>query len=288
MPKVIMMRGPSGSGKSTWAKNYVTENKKVVRINRDDLRAMLHQNKHQSHDYEDVVGKAETQIAHAAISKGFDVIVDNTHLTPRSEARWENFCKGYPSLNFQTKDMGWDLEKCVHNDFLRGPIGGTVGEAVIHRQFLEAGKLVLPEDRKIVLVDVDGTLADHEGIRSAYDESKVLSDRPRETIIKWVQALAEEYTIIIVSGRHSTCGSSTSSWLTCFKVPFKYLFMRHAWSNQSDVLEKNQILTALLKLVPKERIAFALDDRQKVINGVWRVNGITVYPVRGEGPETDF
>lgn len=34
-------RGIQGSGKTTWAKNYCNEHPNSIRVNRDDLRAMM-------------------------------------------------------------------------------------------------------------------------------------------------------------------------------------------------------------------------------------------------------
>ena len=41
-PRLIVLRGLPGSGKSTWAREYMAQRSGAVRINRDDLREMLH------------------------------------------------------------------------------------------------------------------------------------------------------------------------------------------------------------------------------------------------------
>ena len=41
MAKIILCRGIQGSGKTTWAKNYCNEHPNSIRVNRDDLRAVM-------------------------------------------------------------------------------------------------------------------------------------------------------------------------------------------------------------------------------------------------------
>lgn len=47
-----------------------------------------------------------------------------------------------------------------------------------------------------------------------------------------------------------------------------------------DDEEKQLILNDILKTLPKEKIAFVVDDRPNVV-AMWRRNGIRVFPVRG-------
>ena len=40
--KVIVLRGLPASGKSTWAKDFIDRNSGWMRINKDDMRSMMH------------------------------------------------------------------------------------------------------------------------------------------------------------------------------------------------------------------------------------------------------
>lgn len=135
---------------------------------------------------------------------------------------------------------------------------------------------------KTIIVDIDGTLADHEGVRSPFDESRVFFDKPVPAVIKWVQELSKDHNILIVSGRHETCAPDTILWLENHNVPFDGLFMRGAKDNRSDTVVKYEILRQIIddEGIPLSDIEFVLDDRPKVIN-MWRQSGLTVYPVRG-------
>jgi predicted kinase len=278
MPELIVMVGPSGSGKSTWVKRKVEESGgKMVRLNRDDMRLMVHDGKCKARNMETYISAMQHQMAERALNGGFNVIVDDTNLNEGTRRRWKDLATRI-KVEHREYWMDTSLGDCLMNDTGRsGP--SRVGAAVIMRQFLESGRLPI-SGRPIVIVDVDGTLADHEGIRSPYDESKVHLDNPYPVIVEWVRELSKDHDIYIVSGRHSTCGEATIDWMNDVDVPFDYIFMRHAWDNRADTVVKKEILDALLKLVPRERIAFVIDDRPKVIR-MWKENGLRVFPARG-------
>ena len=42
MAKVLVLIGLPASGKSTWAHDFIERNPNWIRINKDDLRSMLH------------------------------------------------------------------------------------------------------------------------------------------------------------------------------------------------------------------------------------------------------
>ena len=87
MIKVFLIKGLPASGKSTWAKKLITENpNSYKRINKDDLRAMLDDSKH-SNDSEKFILQVRDSLILMAIEKGKHVIVDDTNLAPKHEAR---------------------------------------------------------------------------------------------------------------------------------------------------------------------------------------------------------
>jgi hypothetical protein len=56
--------------------------------------------------------------------------------------------------------------------------------------------------------------------------------------------------------------------------------MRRSYHHGPDTEEKQLILNDIVAMIPKENIAFVVDDRPSVIQ-MWRSNGLTVIPVRG-------
>ena len=83
MSKVIICQGIQGSGKSTWALNWVEEKPtRRVRINRDSLRKMF--GKYWVLEREELCNIVEDKAIAYAITKGFDVIIDDMNLNPKT------------------------------------------------------------------------------------------------------------------------------------------------------------------------------------------------------------
>lgn len=90
MPKLILTRGIPGSGKSTWAQAYQAERLNCVRVNRDCLRWMVF-NKPHSDDkkLEKLVKDIARSAVLEALSRGYDVVVDDTHCVARAILEWD-------------------------------------------------------------------------------------------------------------------------------------------------------------------------------------------------------
>ena len=83
MSEVIICQGIQGSGKSTWALDYVTkEPTKRVRVNRDSIRKMF--GKYWVPKREELCTEIEDKAIAYAITKGFDVVIDDMNLNPKT------------------------------------------------------------------------------------------------------------------------------------------------------------------------------------------------------------
>lgn len=308
---LTVMVGLSGSGKSVLSRRWVEEGYgKVLRFNRDSLRLMLYPgvvwDKGGKHN-EDYVRRYEQEGVKMALRMGRDVIVDDTNCVRRTRYGWEELARD-ARVKFRLVLMTTSVQECVERDAKRTGLE-HVGEIVIRRQAKDLSEAVVTPQMyevaepcradmdkeafrnhefalrlpkaQVVLCDIDGTLADHTGVRSPFDESKVLLDNPRSVVVQWVQALYPHYNVVIVSGRHSSCGEDTEEWLNQYGIPHDALLMRDAGDNRSDVIIKNELLHLLLETISKQDVAFALDDRPRVIEGVWKANGVRVFPVAG-------
>lgn len=310
--ELLLMVGESGSGKSTYAKK-LSEEKGYVRLNRDDLRIELaplatdpgacrfymgegapalpvdvfipknFKGGVGGRDFEDFVGKVERGRAAHFLSQDKNVVVDNTHLNPNTVEKWRNFCNHKAS--FDIYRMTTPMDECIRRD--AGRAGkARVGRPVIERQFLVSKRLPIDVTKPIVLVDVDGTVASHmdengKSLRSPYSED-VHVDGVWQSVIDEVNRLYDSgHTVIIVSGRKSTCGDATVAWLNSKGVKFHFIFMRHSFDNRSDVLVKQDILRELLGMVDKNLIERVIDDRPRVIKDCWMANDVPVTPVFG-------
>ena len=283
MAKLKILRGIPASGKTTYARLEVKDSGNSGRVNRDDLRAMLFDSVW-SGKRESVVVECEKAIAKVLLANKMVPIIDDTNLTNRHKDMWVGFAKEQ-GIAFETVDCNQSLEVCVQRDHGREK---PVGLAVIHRMALFAG-LINFGDKKIVICDIDGTLADGterqhylDGPRKDWNRyfSEIANDKPVELVVKWLSEWKKTHTICIVSGRPDTYQNPTICWLEKYGIQYDYLFMRPGSSTIPDTEIKKNILDHM----PKHLIECVLDDRPNVVR-LWRSQGLKVYPVRGQCPE---
>jgi len=124
-PTIILVRGIQGSGKTTLAKNLVKYDNKLVRINRDDIRAMLCTE--WSYAFESVVIKMQLSMVKEALDKGYSVIIDD--VSNLNEKTINRLKRTFPNTEIQLKDICLltDVNECIRRDALReNPIGEKV------------------------------------------------------------------------------------------------------------------------------------------------------------------
>jgi predicted kinase len=137
--RVTLTRGLPGSGKSTWAKQQVAANpEKMVRVNKDDLRAMLHDSRW-SEASEVLVEAARDALILAGLHHGCDVIVDDTNLADRHLEQITVLVAGLASV--AVADFTHvPIDECIRRDRLRAR---SVSEQVIRDMAERHG--VLPD-----------------------------------------------------------------------------------------------------------------------------------------------
>lgn len=123
----------------------------------------------------------------------------------------------------------------------------------------------------IFIFDIDGTLANHKGIRGPFEEHKVHLDTPIEPVWKVLRSLALRYRIVFVSGRTAGCYSETVKWLQkqfetekskIFGRMNIELYMRQIGDNRKDSIVKKEIYNH--HVLPKYNIVGVFDDRMQV------------------------
>jgi uncharacterized HAD superfamily protein len=133
--------------------------------------------------------------------------------------------------------------------------------------------------KPIVLVDVDGTLADvrhrvhHIRGRRKKDWKAFFEgmdrDKPIASTVAWVRSLAEHHDIIIITGRPEEYRARTIVWLQENGIPFHDLFMRRDGDHRPDY----EIKKEALERWPKKRIKLVIEDRPPVCD-MWLKQGI--------------
>lgn len=124
-PVIILVRGIQGSGKTTLAKNLVKYDNKLVRINRDDIRAMLCTE--WSYAFESIVIKMQLSMVKAALDNGYSVVIDD--VSNLNEKTINRLKQTFPNTEIQLKDICLltDVNECIRRDALReNPIGEKV------------------------------------------------------------------------------------------------------------------------------------------------------------------
>lgn len=116
MSKLIICRGLPASGKSTWAKQWVLEDPEHrVRINQDDIRLML--GKYWVPSREKLVQEIQFDAIVEALSKEFDVVIDNTNLNKKVLDGFNRLIKTFENYKIEYKDFfDTPLSVCIERD----------------------------------------------------------------------------------------------------------------------------------------------------------------------------
>lgn len=116
MNKFIICRGLPASGKSTWAKQWVLEDPEHrVRINQDDIRLML--GKYWVPSREKLVQEIQFDAIVEALSRGFNVVIDNTNLNKKVLDQFDRLIKTYEDYKIEYKDFfDTPLSVCIERD----------------------------------------------------------------------------------------------------------------------------------------------------------------------------
>ena len=291
--QIILTRGVPASGKTTWALQYIKNNPQYVNVNRDDLRASMFPTHYNRDTYkpsksrESAVTKAQLDITTAAIDSGKSVIVSDTNINPNSVANWQGQVDWYRQLGYdvdlEIKNFDCDLDVALERNALRD---GGVPPSVVYRMYREYNEQVHPDWKverlkgvpSAIIVDVDGTLANHEGVRNVYDVTKVHLDTPHSDIIQLVRQLRLDHKVVIMTGRDGSAEQATRTWLKDHKVPFDELYIRAAGDTRKDSVIKRELFDKHVR--GKYNVEYVIDDRLQVIY-MWRSLGLRVLDVAG-------
>ncbi len=287
MKKVFFTKGLPGSGKSTWAKEYIKQNPETVRVNKDDLRAMLHNGKFTGGNEKQVL-RIRDCIIMDAIEHNRNVIVDDTNLKLKHQVHIEELIAGKAEF-IVIPFLHVPLEKCIENDLKRL---NSVGEKVIRKMDREwrgldnqtLDPMIFGEDLPFCIIfDIDGTLS-HVGDRSPYDSRECAVDLPNKSIIAlnaWARLVQieghkyfsnKELKIVLLSGRKEEAREATETWMKDHGVVYDELYMRETADDRRDSIVKEELFNTHIR--DKYNVIFIVDDRQQVVD-MWRDLGIT-------------
>lgn len=280
MNKLIMIKGLPASGKSTWAKEEVAKNPtKTTRVNKDDLRAMMHGSHWSKNNEQDIIA-ARNDIIVEALQKDRTVIVDDTNLDPVHEKYLRSLAESM-DIEFEIQDFtDVPLDECLKRDSLRpNPVGAKVIKSMYNKYLKKPfmPRTFNPELPTCVIVDIDGTLA-IMGDRGPFDWQSVYKDTLNLPVAEVVAAInhLKLFKVIIVSGRDGSCRELTEKWLEDHHIKYDEFYMRPKGDFRKDTLIKEEIFRNHIE--DKYNVRFVLDDRNQVVK-MWRGLGIPVFQV---------
>ena len=293
MVKVLFLSGLPASGKSTWARAYCEKNTDWIRVSRDDLRSM--RGKYWLPAQEKLITEMEKYCIIAALNKGYNIVIDATHLNQKNLAGKTQFIKEYCSsrridIQFETKTFDLSVEKCIERDLKRA---NSVGEKVIRKFYDLYLKPVIQSVEYVEglpsasICDLDGTICLHNG-RNPFDYDRCDKDLPNEPVIRIVENYLSEgqNQVIFMSGREDRCKEKSIQWIKKHvQVMDKELkiFMRKTGDHRKDSIVKRELFDENIR--GKYNIDFILDDRLQVCR-MWYALGLTV--LRVGNPDADF
>lgn len=311
MSTIILTRGLPGSGKTTAAMLHMESARDyTIRLSRDDDRlAMFNVVGIGSKAQEAFITETHISRARLAIKMGLDVLVDATHLNSQSVRPWKRLANEmHVSLQFWTFEI--PVGEAIYRDESRGGAGGRrVGRQVIESMarrnrvdfntgalapIAEPAKPERPNLRPAVwddllptaiIVDTDGTLANHEGVRDPYDTSRYHLDKVHKDVALAVSRLADEYVVIGVSGRSEEFAQVTKNWwLGEARLTADEFYFRPSGDSRPDDIIKAEIYENHIR--GRYNVLGVFDDRARVLR-MWRAKGLTTFAV-GDTESNDF
>lgn len=294
MSTLYVTRGLPAAGKTTWAKAWVAvDPANRARINRDDLRAMAYETPDYSWPQEAAVTEASRAAVRALLAAGRDVVADDTNLRPKYVREWIRFARAN-GAEVEVVEFPISVDEAIERDAQRPkPVGGEVIQRMVNKYLRNGHLLPIPDEAfdvpaeaepycpppeapSAVMVDIDGTLALHNG-RSPYDLTRCGEDLPNAAVIEAVQAAAaDEMVIIYCSGREDVAREVTGDWLARHVGVPGPLYMRAADDKRKDSIVKRELFDAHIR--DQFDVRYVLDDRQQVVD-MWRALGLTVFQV---------
>jgi predicted kinase len=273
---LLVLKGLPASGKSTFAKSLV--DKGWVRVNKDDLRDMMHNYKF-SKDNEAQVIQVRNFIVLDALRLGKNVVVDDTNLDPVHEKTMREFAGSFPGVKVEVKLFEVDPEEAVRRDAVRvRPVGRKVIYDMWNR-YLKPNFDRIPHDPLLptcILVDMDGTMA-IMAERGPYETDKYETDKINYPVSAAADAMLQSgVEVIFFSARFEAAREQTERWLWKHGWVGHSLFLR----DDGDVREDSLVKTEMFRkhIEGKYNVLFVLDDRNRVVAN-WRKLGIPCFQV---------
>jgi predicted kinase len=295
--QMFIYRGLPGSGKTYQARLNAFQDKGRL-VGRDHVRQLMNVEGIGTPAQEAEVTRIQEQLIISGLRSGQHVHVDDMNLKADYVRRLVNIA-WREGAEWKIIDLtNQDVEVCHVRNVMRDRV---VPSEVIDRnyeRFIKGKPYPLPfqftgarvEDtyqgepytpdlslREAVLIDVDGTVADHEGIRGHHEYDKVHLDKPKPEVIRVVKTLVNTgVRPLYVSGRPESCMEATWRWLSTHATEPFDIIMRKTGDRRADYIVKRELFDKHIRY--NYNVIGAFDDRNQVVD-MYRSLGITVFQV---------
>lgn len=307
MSSLTLTIGLPASGKTTWAKKIRQERPNTILVSRDALREeFFGEFTTYSQEQERLITSVVEKAVDKALESGGDVIVHDMNLKKAYRKRWASYAVKH-GAEFKYIDLTYvPLEDCLARNLRRFDFGAGrfVPEDVIidnHKRYISNKQAIETPESLVealkdtvqghepyqwtpglldaVIVDIDGTVALHEGVRNPYDTTRYHLDKPNIPVINAIhdECYANGKRILFVSGRDAKFRKVTEDWLyDNVRVSIEGLFMRPEGDTRRDDIVKLELFDNHIR--GEYNISRVYDDRNRVVKA-WRSIGLTVFQV---------
>ena len=293
MLEILLTKGIPASGKSTFAKK-LAEQGSHTRVNKDDLRAMLHASVFTEANEKFVLSTRDF-IVEECLRKNLSIVVDDTNFDGQHFKRMCLIAEKYSSRGIVVREKYFPIELSVAHERNDARTVGKIPRSVIdkmYKRYVE-GKTIkerfiqftdkkedLTQDKKLppaIICDLDGTLSLFTPeMRNPYDASTSDNDMLNQPVADVINAF-KGAQIIFVSGREDKYKEPTERFLKKHLPDLNYLlYMRKTGDMRNDAIIKKEIYVD--NIWCNYFVKFILDDRDRVVRG-WREMGLTCFQV---------
>lgn len=282
--QIEFLKGLSGSGKSTYAKDKIEKDPSWKRVNKDDIRE-----NYPSGVKEKKVLEIEEELIQKYLDKGFNVVLDNTHLNPIHLDRIKKRFWKQADVIINDSFMAVSAAECIERTNSRpAPPKQRDGKSITWKQIIMSQKnqYIIPPKLytapdyyhgalpKCVIFDLDGTLSLMNG-RGPFDEARCFEDLPNLPVVDIAKMYAarEDVTLICMSGRKEDLARvPTENWLNSQGINYDFLFMRKAGDSRRDSIIKRELFDEHIR--GKYLVYLVMDDRAQVCRELWTAEGL--------------
>jgi hypothetical protein len=239
---------------------------------------------------EGMLKEMEEAFLKKAFLKGYDIIIDNMNLNPKTIEKYENWAKEY-NYDFERILFDTPVEECIRRDKARP---NPIGEVVIKRTWNTYRNYIIQESIKkmkekemkqnpnlphCILVDMDATLFLNTHGRPFYGDelepTDILKDEPIPATVTLVKAYQTTGNLVIgLSGREDKPQIRACTLKQCENVGIHLdaLILRPLGSRKRGDASKKELFEENIK--DKYFVDFVLDDSSKVVK-MYRDLGLT-------------